>query len=150
VAAWRVRESLAKNVPPGHEIGALEDVWLGSPALSGRVAAADYRVSVQCGARAEALSDAASALLAAPELPRERAKGGGTKTYDLRALLIDVAVDDDAGAVTLRIRTRIHPELGSGRPDEVVAALSERVGEAIEVLGIVRERLILADELPLD
>ena len=149
-AAWRVRECLAGNVPHGHEVSALEDVWLGSPALSGRVAAADYAVTVRCGASHEALADAASTLLAASALPRERAKGGGTKTYDLRPLLIDLSVDDDADAVTLRIRTRIHPELGSGRPDEVVAALSERVGDAIEVLEIVRVRLILADELPLD
>jgi radical SAM-linked protein len=150
VAAWRVRESLAGNVPDGHEVGALDDVWLGSPALSGRVAAADYRVAVRCGARAEALAMAASTLLAARELPRERAKGGGTKTYDLRPLLIDLTVEEAAERVILRIRTRIHPELGSGRPDEVVAALSEPLGDAIEVLEIVRERLLLVDDLPLD
>ena len=151
VAAWRVRECLAGNVPHGHEVSALEDVWLGSPALSGRVAAADYRVSVRCGASRDGLANAASTLLAAAALPRERAKGGGTKTYDLRPLLIDLSVDDHAGAaLTLRIRTRIHPELGSGRPDEVVAALSESLGHSIEVLEIVRERLTLADELPLD
>ena len=150
VAAWRVREGLAGCVLDGHDVRALEDVWLGSPALSGRVAAADYRLAVRCGARSGALQDAAATLLAATELPRERAKGGGTKTYDLRPLLIDLAVDVDGDPVTLRIRTRIHPELGSGRPDEVVAALSEHVGAAIEILEIVRERLILADDLPLD
>ena len=86
------------------------------------------------------------ALLAAPRLPRERAKGDGTVEYDLRPLLIDVAIE--AGPpVVVTTRTRFHPELGTGRPEEVVAALGERLGAPLEAASIVRERLVLSDDL---
>ena len=45
------------------------------------------------------------------------------------------------------MRTRIHPELGTGRPDEVVAALSDEAAAPLAIEGIVRRRLLLADEL---
>jgi hypothetical protein len=47
----------------------------------------------------------------------------------------------------VRVRTRFHPELGTGRPDEVLAALSEAAGVAVEPVSIVRERLIVSDDL---
>ena len=46
----------------------------------------------------------------------------------------------------LRARTRFHPVLGTGRPEEVVAALGDAVGAPLVVTSIVRERLILAEE----
>ena len=42
--------------------------------------------------------------------------------------------------------TRFDPELGSGRPEEVVAALGEVAGVELAVESMVRVRLILADE----
>ena len=95
---------------------------------------------------ADAVAAAAQALLAAPTLPRVRSKGESSVPYDLRPLLADV-VDRGAGPpVALRVRGRIHPELGVGRPEEVIAALGDALGRALEVRGIVRERLILADD----
>ena len=67
--------------------------------------------------------------------------------YDLRPLLADVRVVDGGPPVVVRIRTRFHPELGTGRPEEVVLALGDRVGVEVSVERIVRERLVLADEL---
>ena len=52
--------------------------------------------------------------------------------------------------VVLRARTRFDPVLGTGRPEEVVAALGDAVGAPLVVASIVRERLILADELDPD
>ena len=46
----------------------------------------------------------------------------------------------------LRARTRFHSVLGTGRPEEVVAALGDAVGAQLDVTSIVRERLILAEE----
>jgi hypothetical protein len=40
-----------------------------------------------------------------------------------------------------------HPELGTGRPEEVVAALGERLGIGLVAGSIVRERVLLTDEL---
>ena len=123
----------------------LYDVWLGSPPLAGQVAAADYRIGVT-GATGSDLGPAAARLLAATELQRERQKGGSTVRYDLRPLLAHVGVVDDGPPVVLRARTRFDPVLGTGRPEEVVAALSDAVGVPLDLSSLVRERLILADE----
>lgn len=154
VAAWRVRGALSGGLPPGHELTSLEDVWLGAPALAGRVAAADYLVMLRGRADANAIAAAANRLLAADRLVRERAKGGGVKTYDLRPLVITIDASGatgpdaaDGSHVVVRIRTRIHPELGSGRPEEVIAALAEESGEPLDVAGTIREGLVLSDDL---
>jgi radical SAM-linked protein len=145
--AWRVRECLVPHLPDGHTLVWLEDVWLGAPALPGRVAAADFRAGLGEPVDVAAVAVAARRLLESDQLPRERAKAGGVRTYDLRPLLVSLAVDSVDARPVLRIRTRIHPELGSGRPEEVIAALCEELGSAIEVQSIARERVVLTDEL---
>lgn len=148
-----VRVRLAGSLPAGHELVDVVDVWLGAPALAGQVAAADYLVelSVPEGAPpidGRAVEAAIDDVLAAPALPRRRDKGGRMVEYDLRPLLIDVAlaaIDPDRAA-TLRIRTRFDPERGVGRPEEVVAALADAAALDVSPARIVRERLILADE----
>ena len=44
-------------------------------------------------------------------------------------------------------RTRFHPELGAGRPEEVVAALADAAGVALAIAAMTRSRLLLADGL---
>jgi hypothetical protein len=143
---WRVRDALIGRLPAGWRLVDLYDVWLGSPALAGRVIGAEYRVMVDGTVEPDAVAAAASALLAAERLPRNRLKGGSTVAYDLRPLLADIEVLDPGPPVVLRVRTRIHPELGTGRPEEVLAALADRLGCPLAPGSIVRERLILADE----
>ena len=154
--AWRLREALTPPLPAGHRITDLEDVWMGGPALAGRVAAADYRVTLADNLDEREVAAAARRLLDTPSLPRSRAKGSAVKSYDLRPLLISIRIGGgDAGNNTegraeplvVRLRTRIHPELGSGRPEEVLAALADEVGVALQPAETVRERLVLADEL---
>ena len=146
VPTWRVREGLAEHLPAGWRLVDVHDVWLGSPALAGQVVAADYRIEV-AGADADALAAAAAGLLDATELPRERLKGGSTVRYDLRPLLADVGVVSVGPPVVLRVRTRFDPVLGTGRPDEVVAALGDAVGSPLVIASLVRERVILSDEV---
>jgi hypothetical protein len=75
-----------------------------------------------------------------------RARAGGDRAYDLRPLLGDVTVEPDgSGGAALAMTTRIDPALGTGRPDDVLAALGERIGRPLEADAIVRERLVLAD-----
>jgi radical SAM-linked protein len=143
---WRVRDALIGRLPAGWRLVDLYDVWLGSPALAGRVSGAVYRVVVDGTADPDAVATAASALLAAERLPRNRLKGGSSVAYDLRPLLAEIGVVDPGPPVVLRVRTRIHPELGTGRPEEVLAALADRLGCSMTPVSIVRERLILADE----
>ena len=150
VPTWRVREALADRLPAGWSLVELYDVWLAGPPLPGRVVAADYRVVLAPGEHegdpldADRVREATRRLLAARSLPRERRKGGGAVTYDLRPLLVDASVVDDGPPVVLRLRTRFHPELGTGRPEEVVAALGEVLGGAVVPASIVRERLEVA------
>lgn len=143
---WRVREAMVDHVPPGWRIVDLHDVWPGAPPLPAQVAGADYRIVLATDASDAALGDAAREMLAAPRLMRARSKGAGTVEYDLRPLVAEVRVCDDGPPVVLSLRTRIHPELGSGRPEEVVAELAARAGTAIGIESIVRERLVLVDE----
>jgi hypothetical protein len=95
--------------------------------------------------------------VAARTVLRVRIKGGTAKRYDLRPLLDDIAVADaDAGAgvvggpIVLRMRTRFDPELGSGRPEEIVAALAEATGSGAELRigSLTRERLVLGEDAP--
>ena len=152
IPAWRLREGIATGLPAGHELVGIEDVWLGAPALAGRIAAADYLVVVKGPVDPTALAAAADRLLAAEHLVRERTKGGAVKTYDLRALLVSIETGTDSGAqraaAFVRARTRIHPELGSGRPEEVLGALARELGGSLEAAETVRERLVLVDDLP--
>jgi radical SAM-linked protein len=144
--AWRVREALEGHLPDGWRLVELSDVWLAGPPLGGRVVAADYRLELAGEVDASALERAAGELLAADRLPRERAKGGGVVAYDLRPLLVDVKVQPGSPVIVLT-RTRFHPELGTGRPEEVLAALGDRLGTALEARAIVRERILTADDI---
>jgi hypothetical protein len=150
---WAVREALAGRLPAAHQWISAEDVWLGEAALAGRVSAADWRIELGgAGLDRARIAEAARSLIAARSLPRIRRKGATEKRYDLRILLDDLEVDVDdlgaAGPVVLRARTRFHPELGAGRPDEVVAALAESARVAIEIASLTRVRLLLASDPP--
>ena len=144
--AWQVREALLAQVPSGWRLLDLHDVWLGEPALAAQVAAADYRIEVEAPDVAK-IAAAAQALLVARELPRERLKGGSMVGYDLRPLLIDVFVAAAGPPLLIRTRTRFDPVLGTGRPEEVVAALGAAAETPLVVSSMVRERLILAVDL---
>jgi radical SAM-linked protein len=144
--AWRVRDALAGHIPSGWQLIDVFDVWLGGPPLAGRVAAADYRIELEGAVDGPALARAAAAVLSADRLLRERAKGGGTVRYDLRPLVTDVRIADGPPVMVLT-RTRFDPELGTGRPEEVVGALSDRLGLPLAARSIVRERLLLDEDL---
>jgi radical SAM-linked protein len=149
---WRVRNALSDRLPAGWRLVDLFDVWLAGPPLAGRVVAADYRIELASDPDPAGLGRAATGLLSADRLPRQRQKGGATVTYDLRPLLADIAVVPGPPTV-VRARTRFDPELGTGRPEEVMAALGDRLGAPLEIQAIVRERVLLDEDLaqaPLD
>ncbi len=142
-----VRPVVEGSMPAELRLVDVHDVWLGAPALAAAVVAADYRVELAAGPAAEELETAATTLLSAHFFERERARGSGVVRYDLRPLVESIRVE--AGPpLRLRIRTRFHPERGSGRPEEVVAALAELARLPAEVASTVRKRLILAGEEP--
>ena len=61
--------------------------------------------------------------------------------------MVDVAVAAAGPPLIVRARTRFDPALGTGRPEEVVGALGDLAVAALAPRSIVRERLILADEV---
>ncbi len=94
------------------------------------------------------MRQAADALLAAAELPRERPKGDSTVAYDLRPFLgaLDVGSEAPDGSTIVRMTLRHDPERGVGRPDEALAALGEALGgPALVPAALVRESIVLAD-----
>jgi len=179
--AFRAR--LTAGMPAGYRVIGLHDVWMGAPALAPQLVAADYRMTL-FGVEREDLASAAARLISAERLPRERRRETKTVAYDLRPLIIDLRVRDSdaaisvpdgvpAGAAVLWMRLRHSQERGSGRADEVVAALADELGltttetpgtaetpepsgaaetpgadrPRIESLISVRERLWLPEEL---
>jgi radical SAM-linked protein len=147
---WRVREAVCDAAPRGIVVAAVHDEWLGAPALAGCVAAADYRIRLADDPVRDiaAIRAAAFRLLSADTLERRRPRGDGWVSYDLRPLLATVDIDvRDTARPTLRIRTRFHPERGAGRPEEVLAALGEAAAADLRAAEIVRERILLAEDL---
>jgi radical SAM-linked protein len=153
-----LRTRLAAGMPAGYKVIDLHDVWIGAPSLAPQLVAADYRV-ILFGVERERLAAAAARLMAASQLKRERRREAKTIFYDLRPLLIDLRVGEgsaavgssatgfDAGwdfilamdpaakasAVGLWMRLRHSQERGSGRADEVVAALADELGLAASI-----------------
>jgi radical SAM-linked protein len=160
---WRMRTAITAALPAGWQLVDLADVWVGAPALPASVAAADHAIAIRrapagpdrgmadddttAGLDPRAVEDACTALLEATALSRTRPKGGSIVTYDLRPLLVGVHLARPGPPLTISVRTRIHPELGTGRPEEVVGALGDALGIPLEITDIVRERLILAEDI---
>jgi hypothetical protein len=151
-AAWQVREALDPVLPAGHGLVDTEDVWLGAPAIVAQVTAADWRIELARSGTdrdSERLRAAVDEMNDARAIPRVRLKGTTEKRYDLRPLLSGIRFergpDGAEGGPIVRARTRFHPELGAGRPDEVVAALAEASGLPLEVRTLTRTRLLLAE-----
>lgn len=144
---WRVSEAVRGHVPDGWRVADLHDVWLAGPPLAGQVAAADYLISIATPIEIDRLVAAADALMRSDRLVRERMKSGRMVGYDLRPLLLGIRLEQAGPQIVIETRTRIHPELGTGRPEEVLAALGDRLDLTLEAGTIVRRRLILADEL---
>ena len=98
-----------------------------APALQTQLSASEFFVTV--AEPNEDLHTRVRALLDAPRIERQRRD----KTYDLRALILDMWVEDGQG-IGMKL---VAGEAGTGRPDEVVSAL----GLSITAVKIHRRRL---------
>jgi radical SAM-linked protein len=164
---WKLpnlRPRLVAALPAGFELVDLYDVWLGAPSITAALGATSYRAAVG-GAAVVDLARAAEQLLSAPRLERIRAKADRGVPYDLRPLILGLAVAGSAGSgadpvaaaspahdgpsgATLRMVLRTSADGPSGRPDEVLLALDEALGCQLEQLELVRERQWTSDETP--
>ena len=152
-----LRGRLVANLPPGFGLVDLHDVWLHAPAVAARLAGAVYRMDLAGGGEAPVLgadvARAIASLLEAERLDRRRQKEKKVVAYDLRPLILvlELVAWDDAGgagsgAGTIRVNVRHSQDDGTGRPDEVVAALAEALPAQLDVVQAVRVRFVLAGE----
>jgi len=127
-------------MPRGYRLIDLRDEWVGGPALATRLVAADYRMTLLGLPRTRWRARPGVSWPPRPCAAKSAARRRSTE-YDLRPLLIDMEVrpsDPTAGATdtpetaaaVLWMRLRNSQDLGSGRADEVVAAVADELGMA--------------------
>jgi radical SAM-linked protein len=130
---------LKEQMPDGLQLRSVTEVDLTLPPLPSEVIAAEYEVRVQGGEAADAVQARLDALLAAASIPRSRPRPGGARLYDLRPLVQSLKLVGRRGEVaTIRMLLQADAR-GTGRPDEVMAAL----GMTEQVLGMDRVQLVL-------
>jgi len=115
-----VMARLAPALPAGIAVTSVMQVPLDAPALQAELRWTEYLVTVETDEASEQIEQKVRAFLAAPTLPRER-RG---KSYDLRPLVLSLsveAVDDSSAQIVMRLLADANA--GTGRPDEVLAAL---------------------------
>ena len=157
-----VRASLERVIASGYRLVDLYDVWPGAPTLAASIVAGDYRADVSAAdgstVSRDALGTAIAALLDASSVVREREKAGSVVEVDIRPHILALRLDEAVapveptfeppavdGSLDLLMRLRLGGEGGVGRPDEVVAAVAERLGRPLTTHGLSRERVILTD-----
>ena len=111
----------ASQLPPGIALTAAEEVGLALPSVQADVRFAEYEVATT-GEPTDARSKI-DAFLAATSVPWEHRRQDEVRSYDIRALVEHIDLRDaPAGEVRLRMRLR-SDTTGSGRPEQVLAAL---------------------------
>jgi radical SAM-linked protein len=108
------------TLPAGIAITSIVEAPLNAPALQAALRWAKYVVTVGINETKEQVEARVQTLLAAPSLMRVR-RG---KTYDLRPLILSLTVESvRPSSVGIAMQLSADADAGTGRPDEVVAAL---------------------------
>lgn len=138
----RLIERTTPQLPPAIGIRSVQEVGLSLPALQAAVRFAEYDVDLEDGAAPD-VEAAVAAFLAAESVPWQHMREDEVRQYDIRTLVDDIRVTG-AGQGPVRLRMRLkNDNSGSGRPDQVVAALGLGAPERIH-----RTKLILAGASP--
>jgi radical SAM-linked protein len=126
-----VREALDESMPDGLDI--LEVVEAGSGSLADRLQASAWRIELP-GVPAESATDAVSKFLAAPEVSVQRMMKNGLRTFDARASVHTLVLDEASvsvpeasaaaeGAHCAILRAVVRHTTPAVRPDDVLTAL---------------------------
>ena len=136
-------KAVGGQVPPGIAVLEVREVGLGLPSLQSQVRWAEYQVDAPTDRSAEDVRRAVEELLAARSIPWQHQREREVRRYDLRPLVQDVGVEAvEDGRCTLSMRLRADSQ-GSGRAEQVVAALGVQAPTRIH-----RRRLILEEVSP--
>ncbi len=143
IAPKTLIQRLAPQLPVGISIVSAEEVGLALPALQADVRFAEYDVDVPPPQPPDVATSAIERFLNAETIPWEHKREDEVKSYDIRAQVESIAlVASEGGTVRLRLRLK-NDGSGSGRPEQVIAALGLPPPSRIH-----RTKLILAGSSP--
>ncbi len=115
--------AVSQQLPPGIEILGVYQVALTMPSLQAQVRYAEYKVEVATEKKAGDIESAVAALLSVEHLPWHHQRDTGRRSYDLRALINEVALIDWRDPYCI-IRMKLRCDSGgAGRPEQVALAL---------------------------
>lgn len=114
-------ERIRKTLPPGFRLKSIQEVPLKAPAMQSQLRQARYSVDFGAGIAGGELDARVQRLLAASELWRPHHKRKD-RTYDLRALIVEMEVEVTRHGVLLHMLVRSGGQ-GNARVDEVLDAL---------------------------
>lgn len=123
VSPYHFLKAIKSQLPEGIEVAEALAVPPTLPSLQSQVRFAVYEVGVAADMSAEGVEAALSRFLALSELPWQHSRDTGVRRYDLRALVDDLWVTQwqgREGILGMRLRA---DQQGSGRPEQVAAAL---------------------------
>jgi radical SAM-linked protein len=113
----------SQQLPPGIQILQVNIVAPTLPSLQSQVSQAEYEVEIETDQDQTKVKGALDHLLSLEELPWHHQRDTGTRNYDLRALIDSLWLADwRQGHCTIGMKLRCDNN-GSGRPEQVAAAL---------------------------
>lgn len=123
MAPERVQQQLMAKMAPGIVVLHVADVPVSGPSLQSMTQSSTYVATPLDPVDFANLQTSVADLLAADRLERVRERRGKKKVYDLRPLILDLAVEQsEGGEVHIHMNLCLEPSK-TGRPDEVLAAL---------------------------
>lgn len=131
-----IQTQLVASAPPGLEIRLVQQIELSEDALQVKMKASEFTVTFYDAPEIGEIGLKVAHLLGLEEITKSRRN----KTYDLRPLILDLAViTHPSGEAGLWMRLQAEPS-ATGRPDDVLDAL----GYPNTAYLVRRTRLILA------
>ena len=115
--------AVSQQLPPGIQILQVHMVAPTLPSLQSQVSHTEYEVETETDKDQPTIKAALASLLSLEELPWHHQRDTGTRNYDLRALIDDLwLVGWRRGHCSIGMKLRCDSS-GSGRPEQVTAAL---------------------------
>jgi radical SAM-linked protein len=131
-------DAISQQLPAGIKILQVYAVAPTMPSLQSQVSHTEYEVQIETEKDKPEVESALASLLATKKLPWQHERDTGTRRYDLRALIDKLWLTQwQKGNCTIGMRLRCDNS-GSGRPEQVAAALGFSYPHAIH-----RTKLIL-------
>ncbi|HEX7476075.1 MAG TPA: TIGR03936 family radical SAM-associated protein [Dehalococcoidales bacterium] len=130
-----------QQLPPGMSVDKVYPIAFDLPSLQSQISRADYKVELETDKGPADIAETVNVLMAKEHLPWQHQRDTGPHQYDLRALIVSVCVTQwqpPVGILEMRLRCDSN---GSGRPEQVAAAL----GFSQRPVSIHRTQLVLRD-----